>query len=152
MSTAKNKRLEVWDKKHVWHPFTQMKEWEKETTLIIERGEGNYVIDTHGRKYLDGVSSLWVNVYGHKKREIDNAIKAQIDKISHSSLLGLGNIPSIELAEKLVQIAPKGLTKVFYSDNGSTAVEIALKMAFQYPRPPSPKLEMCAWFFFQKNR
>jgi len=143
LSTAKNKRLEVRDKKHVWHPFTQMKEWEKETTLIIERGEGNYVIDTHGRKYLDGVSSLWVNVYGHKKREIDNAIKAQIDKISHSSLLGLGNIPSIELAEKLVQIAPKGLTKVFYSDNGSTAVEIALKMAYQYwqqLRTPNSKL------------
>lgn len=143
MSTAKNKRLEVRDKKHVWHPFTQMKEWEKETTLIIERGEGNYLIDTHGRKYLDGVSSLWVNVHGHRKREIDNAIKAQIDKISHSSLLGLGNIPSIELAEKLVQIAPKGLTKVFYSDNGSTAVEIALKMAYQYwqqLRTPNSKL------------
>jgi len=143
LSTAKNKRLEVRDKKHVWHPFTQMKEWEKETTLIIERGEGNYLIDTHGRKYLDGVSSLWVNVHGHRKREIDNAIKAQIDKISHSSLLGLGNIPSIELAEKLVQIAPKGLTKVFYSDNGSTAVEIALKMAYQYwqqLRTPNSKL------------
>ena len=143
MSTAKNKRLEVRDKKHVWHPFTQMKEWEKETTLIIERGEGNYLIDTHGRKYLDGVSSLWVNVHGHRKREIDNAIKAQIDKISHSTLLGLGNIPSIELAEKLVQIAPKGLTKVFYSDNGSTAVEIALKMAYQYwqqLRTPNSKL------------
>ncbi len=128
----RNKKLESLDKRHVWHPFTQMREWERETPLIIERGEGNYLIDTNGRKYLDGVSSLWVNVHGHRKKEIDNAIKKQIDKISHSTLLGLGNVPSIELAEKLVKIAPKGLTKVFYSDNGSTAVEIALKMAFQY--------------------
>lgn len=129
-----------------------MKEWEKETPLIIERGEGNYLIDTYGRRYLDGVSSLWVNVHGHRKKEIDNAIKAQIDKISHSTLLGLGNAPSIELAEELVKIAPKGLTKVFYSDNGSTAVEIALKMTFQYwkqtsPRPqtPSPKTKFVAF-------
>src|SRR3989344_3751389 len=103
MKTKRNKRLEIVDKKYVWHPFTQMKEWEKEIPIIIERGEGNYLIDTNGRKYLDGVSSLWVNVHGHRKREIDNAIKAQIDKISHSTLLGLGNIPSIELAEKLVK-------------------------------------------------
>ena len=143
MNSKRNKKLEILDKKHLWHPFTQMREWEKETLLIIERGKGNYLIDTHGRKYLDGVSSLWVNVHGHRKREIDNAIKAQIDKISHSTLLGLGNIPSIELAEKLVKIAPKGLTKVFYSDNGSTAVEIALKMAYQYwqqLRTPNSKL------------
>jgi len=132
MNSKRNKRLKILDKKYVWHPFTQMREWERETPLIIERGEGNYLIDTNGRKYLDGVSSLWVNVHGHRKREIDNAIKAQIDKISHSTLLGLSNIPSIELAEELVKIVPKGLTKVFYSDNGSTAVEIALKMAFQY--------------------
>ena len=132
MKTKRNKRLKIVDKKHLWHPFTQMREWKKEIPIIIEKGEGNYLIDTYGRKYLDGVSSLWVNVHGHRKREIDNAIKAQIDKISHSTLLGLGNIPSIELAEKLVRIAPKGLTKVFYSDNGSTAVEIALKMAYQY--------------------
>lgn len=130
----KNKRLELLDKNHLWHPFTQMREWERETSLIIERGEGNYLIDTDGRKYFDGTSSLWVNVHGHRKKEIDNAIKKQIDKISHSTLLGLGNVPSIELAEELVKIAPKGLTKVFYSDNGSTAVEIALKMAFQYWR------------------
>lgn len=135
---ARNKRLESLDKKYLWHPFTQMREWEKGTPLIIERGKGNYLIDTNGRKYLDGISSLWVNVHGHRKREIDNAIKAQIDKISHSTLLGLGNVPSIELAKELVKIAPtplsgaKGLTKVFYSDNGSTAVEIALKMAYQY--------------------
>src|SRR3989344_3004201 len=132
MKTKRNKRLEIVDKKYVWHPFTQMKEWEKEIPIIIERGEGNYLIDTNGKKYLDGVSSLWVNVHGHRKKEIDDAIKKQIDKISHSTLLGLGNVPSILLAEKLVKIVPKGLTKVFYSDNCSTAVEIALKMAYQY--------------------
>ena len=132
MNSKRNKKLEKLDKKHLWHPFTQMREWEKETPLIIERGEGNYLIDTNGRKYFDGTSSLWVNVHGHRKKEINDAIKKQIDKISHSTLLGLGNVPSIELAKKLVKITPKGLTKVFYSDNGSTAVEIALKMAFQY--------------------
>ncbi|MEK7688854.1 MAG: adenosylmethionine--8-amino-7-oxononanoate transaminase, partial [Deltaproteobacteria bacterium] len=129
---AENNRLKVLDKKYLWHPFTQMREWEKDDPLLIERGDGNYLIDADGRKYLDGVSSLWVNVHGHRKKEIDDAIKKQIDKISHSTLLGLANIPSIKLAEKLVKIAPKGLKKVFYSDNGSTAVEIALKMAFQY--------------------
>src|SRR3989338_820369 len=132
MNSKRNKKLEKLDKKHLWHPFTQMREWERETPLIIERSEGIYLIDIYGRKYLDGVSSLWVNVHGHKKKEIDNAIKAQLDKISHSTLLGLGNVPSIELAEELIKIVPKGLTKVFYSDNGSTAVEIALKMAYQY--------------------
>ena len=132
MNSKRNKKLEKLAKKHLWHPFTQMREWEKETPLIIERGEGNYLIDTNGRKYFDGTSSLWVNVHGHRKKEINDAIKKQIDKISHSTLLGLGNVPSIELAKKLVKITPKGLTKVFYSDNGSTAVEIALKMAFQY--------------------
>ncbi len=125
-------RLENLDKLHVWHPFTQMKEWSSKTPLIIEKGRGNYLIDIDGRRYLDGVSSLWVTVHGHRKKEIDHAIKSQIDKIAHSTLLGLGNVPSILLAEKLVGIAPRGLEKVFYSDSGSTAVEIALKISFQY--------------------
>src|SRR3989337_2718966 len=132
MTSNKIKNFAEIDKKYIWHPFTQMREWKKGIPLIIEKGKGNYLIDTNNRKYLDGVSSLWVNVHGHRKKEIDNAIKKQIDKISHSTLLGLGNISSIELAEKLVKIAPKGIKKVFYSDNGSTAVEIALKMAYQY--------------------
>lgn len=100
--------------------------------MIIERGEGVYLYDTNGNKYLDGVSSLWVNVHGHRKKEIDRAIKTQLNKIAHSTLLGLGNVPSIELAKELVKIAPRGLNKVFFSDDGSTAVEIALKIAFQY--------------------
>lgn len=128
----KTRRLVSIDKRRVWHPFTQMSEWGRSSPVVIEKGEGNYLIDTEGRRYLDGVASLWVNVHGHRKREIDRAIKNQINRISHSTLLGLGNRPSIELAERLVDIAPKGLKKVFYSDNGSTAVEVALKTAFQY--------------------
>jgi adenosylmethionine-8-amino-7-oxononanoate aminotransferase len=145
------------DKKYIWHPFTQMKEWIEEKLIIITEGRDCFVKDAYGKWYLDGVSSLWVNIHGHRKAEIDNAIKAQLDKIAHSTLLGLGNIPSIKLAEKLVKLAQKlgsletrklmtkdektsrppdfqtsVLSKVFYSDNGSTAVEVALKMAFQY--------------------
>jgi adenosylmethionine-8-amino-7-oxononanoate transaminase len=109
-----------------------MQDWVENEQLVIERGEGVYLYDTEGRKYLDGVSSLWVNVHGHRKKEIDEAIRKQLSKIAHSTLLGLGNVPSIELAKKLIEIAPQGLTRVFFSDNGSTAVEIALKIAFQY--------------------
>ncbi len=132
MADKKPNRLKYLDKRYIWHPFTQMQEWDNEKPLIIERGKGNYLIDINGNRYLDGGSSLWVNIHGHRKKELDLAIKKQLDKVAHSTLLGLGNIPSIVLAEKLVKIAPEGLTKVFYSDNGSTAVEIALKMAFQY--------------------
>lgn len=126
------KQIERFDKKHLWHPFTQMKEWAEETPVIITEGRGSFVKDVFGRWYLDGVSSVWVTVHGHRKREIDNAIKEQVDKISHSTLLGLTHPPAVMLAEKLVKIAPKGLSRVFYSDNGSTAVEIGLKMVFQY--------------------
>ncbi len=124
--------LKRWDKDYIWHPFTQMLEWMKEDIIIITEGEGNYLVDINGNRYLDGVSSLWVNIHGHRRKEIDEAIKNQIDRISHSTLLGLSNIPSILLAKKLVQITPPSLDKVFYSDNGSTAVEIALKISFQY--------------------
>ena len=131
--------LEYSDRKFIWHPFTQMKYYalvpgtsKKEKPLIIESGQGSFLKDIHGREYIDGVSSLWVNIHGHRRREIDNAIKSQLNKIAHSTLLGLANVPSAELAKKLVKIAPKGLKKVFYSDNGSTAVEISLKIAFQY--------------------
>jgi adenosylmethionine-8-amino-7-oxononanoate aminotransferase len=122
------------DRAHVWHPFTQMQVWPDDEPLIIERAEGNYLYDDRGRRYLDGVSSLWVNVHGHRRKEIDDAIRAQLDLVSHSTLLGLASAPSIRLAQRLVEIAPQGLTRVFYSDSGSTAVEIALKMAYQYWR------------------
>ncbi len=128
----RNRHLEQADRRLIWHPFTQMKQWEATTPLIIEEGRGEFLKDIYGRWYLDGVSSLWVNIHGHRKKEIDQALKEQIDRLSHSTLLGLGNVPSIELAERLLSIVPEGLTKVFYSDNGSTSVEIALKMAFQY--------------------
>jgi adenosylmethionine-8-amino-7-oxononanoate aminotransferase len=126
------RRYQADDKKYVWHPFTQMKDWLKDDPLVIERAQGPYLYDTEGRKYLDGVSSLWVNVHGHNHPEINTAIKDQLGKLEHSTMLGLTNVPAVELAKELVAIAPKGLSKVFYSDNGSTAVEVALKMAYQY--------------------
>src|SRR5262245_44038916 len=116
-------KLRQWDTDVLWHPFTQMKEYAGEEVLVIERGEGNYLIDTAGKRYLDGVSSLWVNLHGHRKKEIDEAIKAQLDKIAHSTLLGVTNEPAVRLAKKLTEVAPRGLNHVFYSDNGSTAVE-----------------------------
>ena len=109
-----------------------MRDWLAEPPLIIERGEGNYLIDTDGRRYLDGVSSLWCNVHGHRKRELDEALKAQCDRIAHSTMLGLANVPAIVLAKRLVELTPASLTRVFYSDAGATAVEIALKLALQY--------------------
>jgi len=127
------------DKKYIWHPFTQMKNYEKSTPLVIEKGRGSYLYDTEGNRYLDGISSLWVTVHGHRKKKIDDAIIAQVKKISHSTLLGISNVPAAELAEKLVKISPPGLTRVFYSDNGSTAVEIALKIAYQYWQQKSDK-------------
>lgn len=116
-----------------------MQEWEQEEPLIVERGKGSYLIDTEGKKYLDGTSSIWVNLHGHRHPILDRAIKKQLDKIAHSTFLGLSNPPAIELARELIRIAPKGLTRVFYSDNGSTAVEIALKMAVQYWQQHHPE-------------
>ena len=124
--------LETLDKQHLWHPFTQMKDYCQLAPLIIERGSGSYLYDIEGKRYIDGVSSLWVTIHGHRKKQIDTAIIRQVQKISHSTLLGLTNEPAIRLAQKLAAIAPPGLTKVFYSDNGSTAVEVALKIAFQF--------------------
>ena len=135
MTMAKKNRatlLADWDRAYLWHPFTQMQEWEQEQPLIIERGKGSYLIDTEGKKYLDGTSSIWVNLHGHRHPTLDRAIKSQLEKIAHSSFLGLSNPPAIQLARELIRIMPKGLKRVFYSDNGSTAVEVALKMAVQY--------------------
>ena len=126
--------LEAKDKRYLWHPFTQMKDWQEEETLIIRRGRGVYLEDTEGRRYLDGVSSLWCNLHGHAVPELDQAIKDQLAEVAHSTFLGLSNIPAIELGERLIKIAPKGLTRIFYSDSGSEAVEIALKMAYQFWR------------------
>ena len=121
-----------WDKRYLWHPFTQMQDWIAEDVVVIERGEGCYLIDISGNRYIDGMASMWTNVHGHNHPEINAALKTQLDKVAHTTLLGYSNIPAIQLAQKLVEITPVGLDKVFYSDNGSTAVEIALKMAYQY--------------------
>ncbi|MDF1564873.1 MAG: adenosylmethionine--8-amino-7-oxononanoate transaminase [Deltaproteobacteria bacterium] len=129
-----SQRLADLDRKHVWHPFTPMAEWMASEPLIIERAEGSYLVDTEGRRYLDGVSSLWVNVHGHRKAAIDEAIREQLERVAHTTLLGLASVPSIELAARLIAVAPEGLTRVFYSDSGSTAVEVALKVAYQYQR------------------
>lgn len=125
-------KLKQLDHTYLWHPFTQMQEWMGEEPVIISRGDGHYLVDDHGRKYLDGVSSLWCNVHGHRKKELDDALKEQIDRLAHSTFLGLSHVPGINLAQKLIEIAPKGLQRVFYSDSGATAVEIAMKMAVQY--------------------
>lgn len=129
---ARHAELRAADQKFLWHPFTQMQVWGDEDAPIIERGEGCWLIDDRGQRYLDGVSSLWVTVHGHRKQALDDAIRAQLEKIAHSTLLGLASVPSIELAEQLIARAPRGLARVFYSDSGSTSVEIALKMAFQF--------------------
>ncbi|MDQ0163850.1 adenosylmethionine--8-amino-7-oxononanoate transaminase [Aeribacillus alveayuensis] len=118
-------------KKYLWLPFTQMKDYD-ENPLIIESGEGIKVKDIHGKEYYDAFSSVWLNVHGHRKKELNDAIKKQLDQIAHSTLLGMTNVPATELAEKLVEISPKSLTRVFYSDSGAEAMEIALKMAYQY--------------------
>ncbi len=128
----KSKKIGSYDKEFVWHPFTQMKDYEEKEPIVIESAEGSYLIDSEGKKYIDGVSSLWVNVHGHKVPEIDEAIQEQVKQISHSTLLGITNPPAAELAKELIDICPPGLKKVFYSGDGASAVEVAIKMAFQY--------------------
>ena len=126
------KQLASWDKKYIWHPFTQMKDYVNEDPVIIEEAKGVILKDINGNEYIDGISSMWCNIHGHRKKEIDDAIKGQLDKVAHTTLLGHSNVPAITLAKRLVDMTPEGLTKVFYSDNGSTAIEVAIKMAFQY--------------------
>jgi adenosylmethionine-8-amino-7-oxononanoate aminotransferase len=126
--------LRKYDSEYLWHPFTQMSEWEDADNLVITRGEGSYLIDSEGNRYLDGVAAMWTNVHGHCRAEINEAIKQQVDRLEHSTLLGLTNDRAVMLAKRLVEIVPPGLCKVFYSDNGSTAVEIGVKMAFQYQK------------------
>jgi len=132
LSTEEKKQLKVDNKKYIWPPFTRIEDYFNEEQLIIEEGEGCSLRDIDGNSYIDGISSLWVNIHGHNREEINRAMIDQIEKISHASLFGQSNIPAIKLARKLVEISPEGLDKVFYSDTGATAVEIALKIAFQY--------------------
>jgi adenosylmethionine-8-amino-7-oxononanoate aminotransferase len=138
--------LAEWDRRHVWHPFTQMAEYEP---LFIERAEGNYLIDHEGKRYLDGVSSLWCNLHGHRHPKLDAALREQLDRVAHTTQLGLSNSTTTNLARRLVEVAPKGLEHVFFSDDGATAVEVALKMAFQYWRQrPNPRPEKKVFLTF----
>jgi len=128
--------LKKLDHSYIWHPFTQMKDWCEEDPLIITEGRDCFIKDARGRWYLDGVSSIWVNVHGHRRAELDRAVREQLDRIAHTTMLGVSNDAAIKFAERLVKSVQRSLgpslTKVFYSDNGSTAVEAALKMAYQY--------------------
>ncbi|MFM7206158.1 MAG: adenosylmethionine--8-amino-7-oxononanoate transaminase [Planctomycetaceae bacterium] len=130
--------LRQWDREHVWHAFTQMQEYEP---LLIERGEGSWLVDSDGRRYLDGSASMWCAVHGHRHPRLDAALAAQAGKVAHTTNLGLSNATTVEFARRLVEIAPAGLEKVFFSGDGSSAIETALKMAFQFwlqARPPQP--------------
>ncbi|MCL2389270.1 MAG: adenosylmethionine--8-amino-7-oxononanoate transaminase [Elusimicrobia bacterium] len=142
LNSKQIKNLINLDKKNIWHPFTQMADWVKDVPsqpLIIERAKGSYLYDANGKKYIDGVSSLWLTLFGHRNKKIDSAVKAQLAKVAHSTFLGLTHVPAIELSQKLLNVLPKNFTKVFYSDNGSTSVEVALKMAYQYAKTQNPK-------------
>jgi adenosylmethionine-8-amino-7-oxononanoate aminotransferase len=120
------------DRQHLWHPFTQQQGWMEEDFPIIASADGTTLYDTEGNAFIDGVSSLWCTVHGHRHPAIDIAIKDQLDRVAHTTMLGLTHAPAAQLAQRLVDVAPAGLSRVFYSDNGSTACEIALKMAYQF--------------------
>jgi adenosylmethionine-8-amino-7-oxononanoate aminotransferase len=131
------RQLEALDRACLWHPFTQMAQYQP---LVIVAGEGNYLIDADGRRYLDGCSSLWCNLHGHRRAELDRAVADQLARIAHTTLLGLSSPPSVELARRLVALAPGDLNHVFFSDDGSTAVEAAIKIALQYhQQKPQPE-------------
>ena len=138
------------DRRYLWHPFTQMADWEKEAPLVITDAKGCMLYDEDGNGYLDGSSSIWVNLHGHRKPAIDRAIRRQLDRVAHATFLGLTNPPAVELARRLVDLAPDGLSRVFYSDNGSTSVEVALKMAYQYwrQRRTDPRPEKTRFMHF----
>ena len=134
MPSERTRRLAADDHAYLWHPFTQMEEYRDEPPLVVESADGCWLIDSDGRRYLDGVSSLWANVHGHRHPRLDDAMTEQLGLVAHSTLLGMSNVPAIKLARRLVDLSPQGLTRVFYAENGASAVEIALKMAFQYWR------------------
>lgn len=143
---ADSELLRRWDREHVWHAFTQMAEYEP---LLIERADGCTLVDVDGREYLDGVSSLWCNVHGHRHPRLDAALVEQLQRVAHVTSLGMSNPTTIRLAERLVAITPAGLEHVFFSSDGSSAVEVALKMAFQYWRQrDEPRLRKTRYVAF----
>lgn len=127
--------LRAWDREHVWHAFTQMQEYEP---LLVERGAGAWLEDVEGRRYLDGSASMWCNVHGHRHPRLDAALAAQLDRVAHTTNLGLSNPTTVEFARRLVEVAPQGLEKVFFTGDGSSAIETALKMAYQFWRQAEP--------------
>ena len=127
--------LAHWDRHHVWHAFTQMQEYEP---LLIERGEGCWLVDSDGNRYLDGSASMWCNVHGHRHPRLDAALAEQAAKVAHTTNLGLSNPTTVEFARRLCELTPPGLDRVFFSDDGSTAIEAALKLAFQFWRQTEP--------------
>src|SRR5215510_11711610 len=132
MNLPDKAQLEAWDDAHLWHPFTPHSVYRDEDPLLVVGGEGHYLIDADGKKYLDGVGFLWCNLFGHRHPQIEAAVLTQLDGIAHATLLGHASAPAVELAKRLADLAPKGLTRVFFSDDGSTAVEVALKMALKF--------------------
>src|SRR5690606_12436967 len=118
----------------LWHPCTQMKDHETLPLIPIARGEGAWLTDFEGRRYLDAISSWWVNLFGHANPHINRRLREQLDSLEHVILAGFTHEPVVRLSEKLVEITPPGLERCFYADNGSSAVEVALKMSFHYWR------------------
>ena len=127
-------KLAKLDQRYIWHPFTQMRDWAKHEPIVLERGKGAVLEDVRGKKYLDGNASIWTNLHGHDHPQINRAIQKQLRKVAHTSALGLASEPASLLAEKLVKAARRPLNKVFFSDNGSTAIEVALKMSHEFAR------------------
>lgn len=130
----KNTQIVTEDLKHIWHPCTQMKDHETLPLIPISRGEGVYLYDFDENSYIDAISSWWVNIFGHVNKHISAKVKEQLDTLEHVLLAGFTHKPAVHLAEKLVNLTPKGLDKIFFADNGSSAVEVALKMSFHYHR------------------
>jgi adenosylmethionine-8-amino-7-oxononanoate aminotransferase len=131
--------LEERDLKHIWHPCSQMKDYEELAPIVIEKGKGVYLYDYKGNRYLDAISSWWVNIFGHSNDKINEVIKKQIDDLEHVIFVNFTHKPAIELSEKIIEIVPKGLNKIFFADNGSSAIEVALKMSFQYHQQKNKK-------------
>jgi adenosylmethionine-8-amino-7-oxononanoate aminotransferase len=129
---ATGARVHAADRRHVWHPFTQMREVLDLPPLAIASGRGGWLTDTEGRTYLDGNASIWTNVHGHNDPDLNAALRRQLDRVAHSTMLGLTHPVGAELAAELAAIAPPGLGRVFFSDNGAGSVEVALKLSFQY--------------------
>lgn len=134
------------DLRALWHPFTQHASWPGDQPIVVERAEGMYLYDTDGNRYLDGVSSLWLTVHGHGVPEIDSAIRDQLGRLDHATFLGMTHEPGIDLAERLLAGAPDGLSRVFYAGDGSSAVEAAIKMAYQAQAQRGPQRPLFVHF------